>query len=49
VLVRAALRRAADDHLTVVPQCPFARKWLLDHADEIPVGASIDWQSEQSR
>ena len=26
-LVRAALARAAADHLTVAPWCPFARRW----------------------
>ncbi len=33
-LVRAALRRARADHLTVVPWCPFARRWLKEHPDE---------------
>ena len=30
-LVRAALDRAASDHLTIVPRCPFARRWLKNH------------------
>lgn len=33
-LVRAAVRRAESDHLTVVPWCPYARKWLKEHSDE---------------
>jgi predicted GNAT family acetyltransferase len=32
-LVRAALDRAAREHLTVVPWCPFARSWLKEHPD----------------
>jgi uncharacterized protein len=32
-LVQAALDRAARDHLTVVPWCPFARRWLKEHPD----------------
>jgi hypothetical protein len=33
-LVRAALERARANALTVVPWCPFARRWLRDHHDE---------------
>jgi hypothetical protein len=33
-LVRAALRRAEADHLTIVPWCPYARRWLKEHPDE---------------
>jgi len=33
-LVRAALTRAEEEHLTVVPECSYARKWLEDHPDE---------------
>jgi predicted GNAT family acetyltransferase len=41
-LVRAALERAARDHLNVVPWCPFARKWLKDHPDATE-GVAIDF------
>ncbi len=41
-LVRAALARAADEGLTVVPWCPFARKWLRDHPD-VAGTVTIDW------
>jgi predicted GNAT family acetyltransferase len=41
-LVRAALARAERDGLTVVPWCPFARRWLKDHPDEAGAVA-IDW------
>ena len=32
-LVRAAVRYAASQGLTVVPACPFARGWLERHPD----------------
>ncbi len=43
VLVRGALDRALRDRLTLVPLCPFARRWLKRHpedADRVP----IDWE-----
>ena len=43
-LVRAALDRAARDGLTVVPVCPFARRWMGDHPDEIG-GVGVDWEA----
>ena len=41
-LVSAALDVARRDGLTVVPWCPFARRWLREHPDEV-VGVAIDW------
>lgn len=41
-LVRAALQRAADEHLDVVPWCPFARRWLREHPDAAS-GVTVDW------
>ncbi len=41
-LVRAAVARARDEHLTIVPSCSFARSWLEDHADETD-DVTIDW------
>jgi hypothetical protein len=41
-LVRAALTRAAEEHLTLVPECSYARKWLEDHPDE-RAGVTVDW------
>ena len=41
-LVRAALGRAAADGLTIVPTCPFARRWLTEHPDEVG-DVTIDW------
>jgi uncharacterized protein len=43
-LVRAAIDRAARDRLTVVPWCPFARRWLQDHPDE-SARITLDWDS----
>jgi predicted GNAT family acetyltransferase len=43
-LVRAAIAYAQVEHLTVVPSCPFARKWLMDHPDEAE-GFPIDWST----
>ena len=43
-LVRTALQRARAEHLTVVPWCPFARRWLLDHPDET-AGVAVDWHT----
>lgn len=41
-LVRAAIERSTRDGLTIVPRCPFARRWLERHPDEIG-GVGIDW------
>jgi predicted GNAT family acetyltransferase len=43
-LVRAALDRARREGLTVVPWCPFARRWLREHEDEA-TGVTIDWRT----
>jgi len=32
-LVRAAIERAKNEGLTVLPWCLYARKWLQDHPD----------------
>jgi predicted GNAT family acetyltransferase len=42
ILVQAALDRAQRDHLTIVPNCPFARGWLEKHPDAA-AGVTIDW------
>jgi predicted GNAT family acetyltransferase len=41
-LVAAAVDRAAQQGLTIVPLCPFARGWLERHADQA-AKAAIDW------
>jgi predicted GNAT family acetyltransferase len=43
-LVRAALVRATDDGLTVVPRCPYARRWLREHPD-VAGTETIDWRT----
>lgn len=47
-LVRAAIARAARTGETVVPWCPFARRWLQDHPDEASA-VTIDWSPPPSR
>jgi uncharacterized protein len=46
-LVQAALDRAVNDDLVVVPWCPFARRWLRSHPDAVG-SASIDWDLQPS-
>lgn len=41
-LVRAAIERAEKSAETLVPLCPYARKWLVDHPD-VQRLVSIDW------
>jgi uncharacterized protein len=41
-LVRAALERGAAERLTVVPWCPFARRWIVQHP-EVMGDLSVDW------
>lgn len=38
-LVQAAVRRAARDRLTILPLCPYARRWLEKNPDRIGVVA----------
>ena len=41
-LVQAAAGRARRTGETVLPSCPYARKWLKNHP-EIAAGITIDW------
>ena len=41
-LVSAAVDHAAQEGMTVVPLCPFARGWLERHPD-VAARATIDW------
>lgn len=43
-LVRAAVARADAEALTVVPWCPFVRRWLADHPD-VAATVTINWAS----
>ena len=42
VLVRRAVRKALAEDLTIAPWCPFARRWLEQHPDDVG-GVAIDW------
>ena len=41
-LVRAAVDHAVEHGFVVVPNCPFARRWLQDHPD-VAGRADIAW------
>jgi uncharacterized protein len=43
-LVRAAIRKAKAESMTLVPLCPFARSWLERHPDEAKA-VPIDWEA----
>jgi predicted GNAT family acetyltransferase len=47
-LVRASIARAAGEGLTIVPWCPFARRWLKEHPDAAP-GVTIDFETPPPR
>jgi predicted GNAT family acetyltransferase len=46
-LVRTAVDHAAAHGWTVVPQCPFARRWLREHPD-VAGRVAIDWPVARS-
>jgi predicted GNAT family acetyltransferase len=41
-LVQAAVDRASKSGETVVPVCPYARKWLQEHPD-VASAVTVDW------
>jgi predicted GNAT family acetyltransferase len=41
-LVQAAISKAVETGMTIVPLCPYARSWLERHPEEA-AKASIDW------
>jgi uncharacterized protein len=47
-LVEAALAKARTDHLTIVPWCPYARKWLQEHPEQSS-DVTLDFKSRRSR
>jgi uncharacterized protein len=47
LLVTAAVDKAAEQGLTVVPLCPFARGWLERHPD-VAARVTIDWKQPRS-
>lgn len=47
-LVTAAVSRAIDDGLTVVPWCPYARRWLHEHPD-VAGTVEVDWSTPRPK
>jgi uncharacterized protein len=47
-LVRFALEQAIAGELTIVPRCPFARRWLERHP-EAAAQVTIDWPDAPER
>jgi predicted GNAT family acetyltransferase len=47
-LVRAAVDEARAEQLTLVPWCPFARRWLQQHPD-VAGTVTIDWKTPPPR
>jgi predicted GNAT family acetyltransferase len=43
-LVTAAVDKARAEGLSIVPWCPYARRWLEDHPDQV-AGVNIDFAS----
>jgi len=43
-LIVAAVDQAIREGLTIVPYCPFARRWLERHSD-VADRVTIDWQA----
>ena len=46
-LVAAAVEQARVEGLTVVPVCPYVRKWLGDHAD-VAAALTVDWAAGEA-
>jgi len=42
-LVQAAIDRAARTGETLVPWCPFARRWMSEHPERL-TGVTVDWK-----
>jgi len=47
-LVPRAVELAARAHLTVVPWCPFARRWLSEHP-EVRATVTVEWSRPTPR
>ncbi len=45
-LVEGAVRRARADRLTLVPWCPFARRWLQNHREAV-ADLEVDWETQR--
>jgi predicted GNAT family acetyltransferase len=44
-LVRAAVARAAAEGLTIVPRCPYARRWLREHPGDA-ARVTVEWPQD---
>ena len=47
-LVQAAIDRAARTGETLVPWCPFARRWMREHPERLS-GVAVDWKEPPAR
>jgi predicted GNAT family acetyltransferase len=47
-MVEAALAKARADHRTIVPWCPYARRWLKEHRDQIG-DVTVDFKTTPSK
>ncbi len=47
-LVEAALAKAREEHLTIVPWCPYARQWLKEHPDQVG-GVTLDFKERRPK
>jgi uncharacterized protein len=47
-LVEAALDKARADHLTIVPWCAYARRWLEEHPDQFG-DVTVDFKTRPSK
>ena len=47
-LVEAALAKAREGHLTIVPWCPYAREWLKQHPDQWK-GVTLDFKARRPK
>lgn len=47
-LVEAALAKARTDHLTIVPWCPYARRWIEEHPDQTS-DLTVDFKTRPSK
>jgi predicted GNAT family acetyltransferase len=48
LLVEAAVAKARDEHLTIVPWCPYARDWLEQHPGQTS-GVTLDYRTRRPR
>ena len=46
-LVEAALAKAREEHLTIVPWCPYAREWLQQHPDQFS-DVTVDFKTRRT-